>query len=51
MTKGGNRVRGLSEDFAPRADHRSPERGQALGWGDHSDLEQIIRTAAVMGVA
>ena len=50
MTKGGNRVRRLSEDFAPRADHRPPERGQALGWGDHSDLEQI-RTAAVMGVA
>lgn len=51
MTKGGDRVRRLPEDFAPRADHRPPERGQALGWGDHGSLEQIIRTPAVMGVA
>lgn len=51
MTKSGDRVRRLPEDFAPRADHRPPERGQALGWGDHGSLERIIRTAAVMGVA
>lgn len=51
MTKGGDRVRSLPEDFAPRADYRLPERDQALGWGDHYDLGQIIRMASVMGVA
>lgn len=37
--------------FASRAVCRLPERGQALGWGDHCDLEQVIRMASFMGAA